>query len=213
MDLDNPIFDIAVHPVTEELYAVFNYNIREDSKGIRNIDIHTGTSIVVFMTKYLPNCIAFGKDNSVLVGFTYQGQVTVYTIKGDIVKTISVGLPSHITVSPVTGDVAVACDVFGTSVFDKDLQLMYQYKGSDQHKPALGKQFCSTDAVYDMEGHLLIADYNNKEVHICDANTGKLLKTIYLTEFGQIRSLSSQSDGTLVVGTGNPNKLVYVKYI
>ena len=121
-----------------------------------------------------------------------------------------------ICVSPITGDVAISRAEYGTSVFNKDLQTMYQYKGPDQHKPSLGRMSYTTDAVYDNKGHLLIGAVPNNEVHICDATSGKLLKTINLTEYGFISCLAIQSDGTLVVGIGSydgSNKLVYVKYI
>ena len=104
----------------------------------------------------------------------------MYTIKGDTVTTSSVDRHMHITVSPVTGDVAVACSIFGTTVYSTDLmQLKYKYKVFNIHNPTLGEMFSSSDAVYDTEGHLLIGD-TNQRVHICEANTGKVLKRINL---------------------------------
>ena len=209
VNLDMLINDIDIHPTNDDIYGATG------DKTVRKIDIHTGKSSHLFMTKHTSYCIAFCKDNKMLVGSTYKDEITVYTINGEILQDITVTTPMHITVSPVTGDVAIACGFNGTYVFNKDFQhsCMFRYQGSGQHKPTLNARFDSHYAVFDNQGHLLIGDQHNKEVHICEANAGKLLKTINLTKYGYIKSLALLPDRTLVVGTCAPNKLVYVKYI
>ena len=216
LDFDISIDDIAIHPVDDELYCA-----SRNSSRIVNVDIHTGKSSVVFRTENMPSCIAFGRENTfgkanhdyVLVGFPDINKINMYTLRGILVKTIKEYVPTHITVSPFIEHVAMVDGPLGTSVFDIGLQSVYRYKGSDQYQPALDERFFPLDAVYDTEGHLLIGDEDNKEVHICKAKTGKLVKTINLTEFGEIKSLVLLPDGILVVGTYKPNKHVYVKYI
>ena len=89
---------------------------------------------------------------------------------------------------------------------------MFKYKGPTEKKQNKKELYC-LDAVFDNEGHILVGDYFNQEVHVVDANTGKHLSTINSDKFGHIRSLCLDQDGGLVVGTNDPDRLVFVKYV
>ena len=83
------------------------------------------------------------------------------------------------------------------------LHLMYTY-------PTNGTKINAWDAEFDGAGHLLVTDYNNKEVHIADAATGNTLKMIKVD--GEPRCLTTQTNGDMVVGIGYPNQLLTIKY-
>ena len=242
VDLDIAIYDIDIHPTNDDIYATtgsYHLSIMNSvdlikkafgyfTKGIVKVNIHTGRTYLVFKTEHDPECLAFGKDNTLLVGFSRQRKVIMYTDKGDIVQTICINdyklYNYHITVSPITGDVAITRCFYITSVFNKDLQLIYEYQTHDKFGTFvryLFESFSSIDvydhyAVYDHEGYLFRGDTFKRSVDICAAQTGELLKTINLRDYGAIQSLAIQSNDTLVVGTGcgnEPHHLVFVKYI
>ena len=206
--LDVSVLDIAIHPTTDVLYSLCLCENR-----IWATDINTGTSYIVFTTIDAPSCMTFTGDGTILVGFYMLNKIVNYTLSGDVLKEIDdVQDPLHISVCNITGNIVIAASDSGIQVMNKDFQTMFVFKGPKEKTPSR-KAFYCYDAVFDTDGHILVGDKNNKEVHIVDANSGKHLKTINSDKFGDIRCLCFHKDHGLVVGTDSPNKLVFVKYM
>ena len=213
LKLDITVCYIAIHPTTDVLYIIECYYAR----SIRTVDIHTGTTSVVITTLEPPFCMTLTADRTILVGFFNHNKVVQYTLRGQVLKSFIVTKPWHISVCDITGNIVIAGRESGAHILNKDFQKIIVYKGPMERPSTIKELFYCCDAVFDTEGHILIGDLYNKEVHVVDAGTGQHMKTITLDNFGDIRRLCLHQDGQLVVGTselfGSSPKLVFVKYM
>ena len=158
--LDVNVCDIAIHPTTDLLYCVcFSDN------SIRTVDIHTGTTSILFTTVDKPYCMAFTGDGTIFVGFYITCKVVNYTMSGQVIKSFDVENPWNIFVSDITGNIVIAAR--GVLVVNKD------YPDFPKEMPQSKKILVCYDAVFDTEGHILVDDYDNKEVHVVE-NTHEL---------------------------------------
>ena len=208
--LDVRICDVAIHPTTDVLHCLC---FRD--KSIRTVDIITGTTSIVFTTVDTPYCMAFTGYRTILVGFSRNSKVVNYTLRGEVLKSVDVQQPLHISVCNITGNIVIAGWDSGAHVITNNFQKMFVYKGPTEEQQRTNKKpFICSDAVFDTEGHILMCDYNNNEFHVVDACTGKHLETIKSEELERIRSLCILGDGKLVMGTDDsPSKLIFVKYM
>ena len=94
-----------------------------------------------------------------------------------------------------TGKIVIAGDESGAHIITRDFKTLFVYKGTVERQSSIDNPFCCMDAVFDTEGHVLVSDCYNKEVHVVDAGTGKHLKTITSDIFGSIFSLCIHKDG------------------
>ena len=207
IQLDVKVHDIAIHPFTDVFYSVCNID-----KSIRTVDIRTGTTTIVFTTADNPCCITFTADRTILVGFLTYNKVVNYTLRGEILESVTAEQPWQLSVCGITGNIVIAALGSGIHVMNKDFQTMFVYNGPTEERQSKKSLSCY-DAVFDTEGHILVGDIHNMEVHVVNAVVGKHLKTINSDTFGGIRSLCLHQDDGLVVGTSKPNKLVFLKYI
>ena len=204
--LDENVSDIAIHPTTDVLYVTC-YN----DSSIMTVDIHEGTLSFVFDTKDKPTCMAFKEDGTLLVGFYEQNKVVQYTPAGSVMISFNVTKPRHISVCDVTGNIVIVRKSSAPPrIVNKDFRNMFVYTQQQQ-------AIHCRDAVFDIEGHLLIADHYNGQVHVVDAATQKDLKTITFDKTKLIYSICILEDGQLVVGTtgvyDDSYKLVFVTYM
>ena len=214
VSLDVEINDIAIHPTTDVLYAAC-----PNDNSIRSVNTRTGATSIVFTTVRPPHCMAFNTDGTILLGFFITkrfakcNKVVHYALGGEELKSVNIDTPSHISVCAVTGNIVIATVLSGTKVINQDFQSVFVYRGPPTEKQQNKEAFNCLDAVFDNEGHILVGDCNNKEVHVVDATTGKHRRTINSDKFGRIISLCLNQDGDLAVGTFQDNKIVFVRYL
>jgi len=159
-----------------------------------------------------PYCRCVTPANTIVVAFVQN--VTEYTDKGVVLCTLDgtgnakVLLPVHITVSPITGDIAV-CE--GTSdpktkqkpcvvLFDKELNMKGQYFGipKSHNNHLSGFDFTPVDCVYDSMGCLLIADKDNMCIQLVSRD-GTFLSSIRVDQL-QPSALTLVDAGLLCIG-------------
>ena len=216
--LDVAIADIGVHPTTDEIFCVC---CKDNS--IRTIDQVTGKTAVKFQMDVEPedeaSCIAITKD-TILVGFANESKIITFSTKGEIKHTEYIdSAPSaivHIATCPRTGSIAVSFDCRDDiRIINYGLCEIFTYRGPPNVTDGDNK-FSSANANFDNEGHLLIADNGNDQVHIVDAS-GNHLKSISSQTVQGIYCLTTQQNGDLVVNSYNSdtksNCLIFFKYV
>ena len=187
--LENFIFDIAVHPVSDALYCLLYDN------SVRLVDTRTGRTNQLFVPEGRTYSLAFANDGNMLVGDYDKPLVTVYSAEFKKIKTVRYkgNEPRHIVVCRSTGRIGIACCHSGVLVLDSDFAELYRCPPDDT-------DIQSYDAIFDGYGHLLVSDWRrNKGVHIVNAATGQHLKTVKTNQIRRARCLTLNHDEHMVV--------------
>ena len=203
--LDSDVRDIAVHPVSDDVYCTLGDN------SVRLLDTSTGSTTKLFVPEGRHDALAFMNDGSLLVSEYDKPLVTLYSDKSKKIRTFTYKGrgPRQITVCRTTGRIAIACWRSNVLVIDSNFTELYRYSGYSGDSTLE-----SYDVVFDGLGHLLVADYReNKGIHVLNAETGQHIQTMTTDNMGLSKCLTINHDGHLVVGTCDPNRLLPFKYL
>ncbi|XP_021353996.1 uncharacterized protein LOC110450688 [Mizuhopecten yessoensis] len=215
--------DISVSPSTHNLWICCDYD-----KNITELIHASGVLNHVFSTKDEPRCLCVRKDEHILVGTKHK--ITEYTLGGEPVITTKTSFfrkpivcsPQRISQCPINYNVAVVDrDQKGDGgkdkpvviVLDRQLKQLYRY-GESQHNSGTDLwSFDPYDVTYDSLGHLVIADYTNKHLHLLSGD-GQYLRLLH-TDIDSPRAVCVDTEGVLwavleaVYNNGNVKRLQF----
>ena len=182
-----------------------------DSNCIKSISREKKISIL-FATNLYPSGLCCLHNGDIVVAFSWEGKVIVYSKDGQIRQTIDdikFRHPMRVAANKVNQDIYV-CDhekhsydsagkVFAVRA---ERQLRYEYTGQG-HKPLNPVAVCS-----DQMGFVLITDYCNKRVEILDQK-GQFIRYILTSEHGLDKPITIDVDGDGYVWIGEYGRVVY----
>ena len=224
VESDVPIFDIAIHPPTGQMFCV--HDDRKQVREVRSLNINTWKTERLFEIRepldiklrmigiisspvdQHPRCLAVSQQGHIIIAgksaISSGHKIQLYTTEGAMLHNYTTYIdncPRHITVCMLTGKIAIACERGGVMVRDD------KYKG-------LYKITSGNFAEFDTHGHVIIGDLDTKSVRFYNAATGDFKSEIKSQLFqGKVQCLCTRSNGDLVVGTKGPNELQFIKYI
>lgn len=206
--LDFNTRDIAVHPVSDVLYAVL------DDNSVTSVNVSTGSSTKLFVPEGKPRALAFMNDGRMLVGDFDKPMVTVYSPELEKITTIAyegeIHLPTRrIAVCRTTEVIAITCVCSYVIVMDCNFTELYRY--TDPSGDLAMQPF---DIVFDRHGYMLVSDYRvNYGVHIVNVKTGTYVQYLRHTGMGYAQCLTLTRDDHVVVGTICESQLLTFKYL
>ena len=195
---DIPIWDIAIHPTTDQIYCIPLSGI-----NVRSLNSDTGETMKLFDTKDDLNCIVVTQYNRLILGDANKPMVYIYAMNGNKLQKVECkGKPGSLSVCNSTGRVGIVyLNQKGCSVFD------------DKYRELYTSTLPCIDIEFNKYGNMLLGDYHNKCVYILDATTGEHGATITSGEIqGNIKCLVTHKNGDLVVATREPDCLLTIKF-
>ena len=172
-----------------------------------------------------PDALTFGTDNRLCVIDSFQHEVLIYTLDGELVGTFLPDNNPDFKWFPTSLAMDKAGNIYVTDqtehhhqvmVFDPagKLVLKFGISGSGE-----GMFLFPSDIVVDSQGWIFVADSANSRIQVFDSK-GKFLNVIYGTDLSLPRSLIMDSDGRLhvldslghsvaAITLGNPVRIQY----
>lgn len=201
--LNRPICDIAVCKTTDTLFTISSDDPNVTSVDITDSDKPQETSI--FKTDEMSTCICIASEDRFIIAELEKPIVIVYSKAGERLKTCCLeGNANHISVSAMTGNVAIACFNFGVKIMDTDLLKLREYvhhnlDALDDHS------LDAWDVDFDKDGKLLVADEFNKRVVVLDVEPDPQSSNHVISsdKMGLTRCVIYRSNGNMLVGTDN----------
>ncbi|XP_021339095.1 uncharacterized protein LOC110440376 [Mizuhopecten yessoensis] len=203
--------DICLSPTTHNLWAVCsNGSIME---------LTSGSLISRFNITNQPMSICCTKGDHILVGM--MNKLVKFTTDGEQSSTLttlhsgktSICSPRRISQCPVTGNIAVLDSehsidggagkpyVLG---LDKDLKELFEYGEPEHNSRDDFQPFSPWDMTYDSMGNLIIADCDNRCLHLLSGN-GQYLRCLH-NDTGWARLVAVDRGGILWTRFGNQIK-------
>ena len=202
VNVNVPVFDISIHPVTDELYFLSVWD-----NSVRTVNTLNSNITTLFTMPYKPFCMAVTRSGDILVGSNDKPSVTLFTETGSpVMARDTIDRIYRMSVCRTTGYIAMSCRTgVRVTVLDDQLRHVYTCEPRD-----IG--FYAIDADFDNVGHLLIASYKNSTIYIADGTTGDILKRIYVNKT-KVHCLLPQKDGTVALGIEEPKRILAMKYL
>ena len=205
LTLPEQLIYLSMHPQTNDLYGSFTDNT------IRQITPSDGKTSIVFISRRCrPSRFTFTPEGHVIGGRILGGTVYIYSPEGRVIyQSDTLHNVYHISVCPRTENIALACGKDGVVVMNSSLSKIHlTYKGRASTPGQSREPFKAYTDVYDTHGNLLVADFDNEEIHdLVDGTDGTFIKVIHAQGLSKQLEMAFVND-ILWIGCDRPLKVI-----